>query len=149
VDEGALAAAIAAIKDGKSARQGLRDARAAGLSIRDSTWFRLVGRVRTDLADTPREMTAPLNRRPLSPEIEVFETRGAEGYLHQVTVYVVDRETGDVIPRPYSITDDFLMKRQDVIDTAIDAFQQHADAYGESIIGAAYTGTWVMVPTLN
>lgn len=138
--------AISAAKAGLSARAGLRAARDSGVSIRDSTWFRLFSNAKTAIAGASEEMSRPLDRRPVSSEIFTFDTKVGSGYLQHVNVYVRVRETGDVEVRPYSVTSDDLLRRGDVIDTAISAFSDAADRYGEQVLGAAYTGTYIMIP---
>jgi hypothetical protein len=113
--------------------------------VRRGTWLKLYAEARTSLAGQSAEMSAPLNRRPLDTEVFTFTAPVARGYLQQVDVYVRDRETGDVLVRPYSLRSDELLIRGDAVDTAIDAFSQNADRYGEQVLGAAYTGTYVLV----
>jgi hypothetical protein len=141
-----LWAAISAIKDGLSANAGLNAARAAGLGVRRETWLKLYSEAKSALVGAPKEMSAPLNRRPTSAELFAFEAPNARGYLHQVDVYVRDRETGDVSVRPYSIRTDELLIRDDAIATALDAFGGNADRYNEQVLGAAHVGAYVFVP---
>jgi hypothetical protein len=141
--------AISAIKAGLSANRGLAAAREAGLGVQRASWLKLYAEVKTSLAGQAGEMTAPLNRRPLSSEIFTMSTKAQEGYLQQVEVDVRDRASGEILVRPYSVRGDSLISRGDAVDTAIDSFSTHADAYGEQILGAAYTGTYLLAPGLE
>jgi hypothetical protein len=141
--------AVTAIKSGLSARAGLAAARAAGVQVRDSTWFRLVREARESLGGQMAEASRPLDRRPLSSETFTFSTKTQTGYLQHVQVFARVRETGEIVSRPASVVSDELLRRDDVVETVLANFIDAADRYGEQILGAAYTGTYVMVPGLE
>lgn len=141
-----LWAVTSAIKDGLSGRAGLREFRAAGGKIRDSTWFKLYGEVSRSLAEQPAEVAAPLDRKPLRAEITTWTVQQSNrNYAQFVDVYAHDKETGTIVRHPYQIATDDLMTRADVIATAIDRFSAAAEAYGEQILGAAYVSTYEFV----
>jgi hypothetical protein len=73
-------------------------------------------------------------------------TVSAAGFMQYVDVWVKDRDTGEIRIRPYSIRTDELMTRGDAVATAIDRMETHADGYGERILGALYTATYILVP---
>jgi hypothetical protein len=145
-----LWAAIDAVKRGLSANAGLQEARSLGLGVRRDTWLKMYAQVRSDLSAQGQEVTARLDARPTSAEVSTMFTRQASGFMHHVTVYLRDKETGELILRPYSVPSDTLLTRADAIATAIDRFQTSAsarsDLYPEVVLGATYTSTYIMVP---
>lgn len=142
----AVWAAIQAAKSGLSANAGLKAFQAGGGSIRRATWLRVYAEVKSSLADQVDEISRPLNRKPTGDEINVFSAVKATGYMQHVDIYVREKETGLVYARPYSIRTEDLMTRADVIETALSRFQDHADAYGEVVLGAAYVSTYIFAP---
>lgn len=146
MDDTPLWAAIRAAKAGLSANQGLEAAKAADVSIRRQDWLALYREVRAALKAGAIETMQPLGRRPYATEFKVMSTVEATGFMQYVDVWVKDRETGEIRIRPYSIRTDFVMTRADAVATTLDRMQEHADAYGERILGAVYTGTYILVP---
>lgn len=145
-----LAAAIRTVKDGKSARAGLREFRQAGGSTNDAKWFGLVGEVRRNLSDRLDEVTRPLTRRPSGDEIRTFTTKRHTGYVQQLEIFVRDRATGIVVSKPYSWRTDTLITRGQAIREAIAEFEsgvtESPDLFDEEILGGAYTGTYQLIP---
>jgi hypothetical protein len=143
-------AAVRAVKDGMSGRAGLAAARAAGVRVNDSTWFRMVGEIRRSLSGQIDEITKPLNRRPLQDEIFGFQSKKATGFLQYIDVMVKDRETGLPSVRPYAVRTKRLYSRQRIIKMGLEAFQRSIDLnpgeYDEQVLGAVYTATYQYVP---
>lgn len=140
------------VKRGQSGRAGLLAARAEGVQVRDATWFRLVGEVRRALANQIGEASAPLNRRPIGQEISTLSTKVAKGFVQYVDVYVRDRASGIVARRYFAVRSPTLLTRQAVIGRALTSFTTFTagpDAsYAEQVLGAIYTATYQMQPTL-
>lgn len=148
----AVTVAIATVKQGASARQGLKAARENGIQIRDATWFRLVSEVRVSLNVSIYEASLPLNRRPIANEISVMTTKQAKGWLQYADVFVRDKETGVVSIRPYAVRGTTLQTRGAIIRKAIDAMTTASSPFGsfpdDQVLGAAYTATYQMTPGL-
>jgi hypothetical protein len=148
----AVTAAVKAVKSGMSARAGLVAARAAGVTIRDATWFRVVGEIQRSLTNQIGEASAPLNRRPLGAEISTLTTKQATGYVQYVDMFVRDRASGSVSIRPFAVRSNTLLTRQAVIARAMTAFQTFTTgpepSYPEQVLGAAYVATYQMTPGL-
>jgi hypothetical protein len=146
-----LGPAIAAVKAGLSANQGLRDFRAGGGRVARSTWLQTVAEVRRTLSDNLDEATRPLGRRPNSGEITPITTRKRSGFIQQIDVYVRDRETGVVESRPFSWRTQVLITRRAAIGEALAAFQNGVigspSVYDEQILGATYVGTLQLNPS--
>lgn len=144
-----LWAAIQTVKQGISARAGLAAYRAAGGHTTDARWFQMVSQVRQAVQAGQDEPIKPLNARPRASEIVAMPTQKQSGYLQNVTVYVRDRVTGIVRARPFSVAGDMLVTRADAIDTALANFQHNAEGYEETVLGAVYRGTNLMVPGMS
>lgn len=147
-----VTSAVLAVKAGLSARAGLAAARAAGVSVRDATWFRIVSEVRRSLSNQIDEANRPLNRRPLANEVSTLTTKAAQGFIQYADVFVRDRDTGIVSIRHYAVRSNTLQARGNVTKKAIDRFAQETTPEGnysrETVLGAAYTATYQMVPGL-
>lgn len=149
-DDTPFAAALRTVKEGMSARAGLVAARAAGVRIQDSTWFRMVGEVTRSLSDQITEVTRPLNRRPTPDEIMGFASKRARGYMHYLDIMVKDRATGQVAIRPYAVRTKNLMTRSRAVGIGLRAFQNaiidNPAEYDEQVLGAVHTATYQFVP---
>lgn len=147
-----VTSAVLAVKAGMSARAGLAAARAAGVSVRDATWFRIVGEVRRSLANQIDEANRPLNRRPTMDEVSTLTTKSAEGFVQYADVFVRDRDTGIVSTRHYAVRGASLQSRGSITKKAIERFSVETTPEGnysrETVLGAAYTATYQMVPGL-
>lgn len=137
------------IKEGLSANEGLRQFRAGGGHIGRSTWLALRSEVGAALAARPGEMAAALDSIPSAAETLQFTTASATGYLQQVEVLYRLKGTDEIINRPFSVTGQELLSRQDAIQSALDtmAQAQQSGKYDEQVVlGAVYTGTYSMQP---
>jgi hypothetical protein len=144
--------ATRAVKTGMSARAGLAAARAAGVAIRDATWYRIVGEVRRSLSNQIDEASAPLNQRPTGGAISTLTTKAARGWVQYVDVFVRDERTGVVSVRPWALRGTSLLTRGQVVNRAIASFTTFTTGpdrqYEEKVLGAAYTATYQMAPGL-
>lgn len=138
----------AAIREGLSANQALRDYRSAGGAMGRSTWLKLYAEQRATVNATHGETTKPLNAIPNAEDIIPMTTKRASGYLQTVEVYTRLTGTDVVTTRPYMISGDSLITRGEAITTALTSMQTAVDGgrYEEVILGAVYTGTRSMTP---
>jgi hypothetical protein len=133
--------------DGLSAREGLVQFREAGGHIASSTWFRAVGEVQAMLASREGIYNEPVNLRPVASEIQVWTTQKAKGFIQQVEVLVRERETGQIISVPFSVTGRTLVSRRNAIAQALDVYSDdNAKKYNQQVLGAVYTGTYEARP---
>lgn len=138
--------AAQAAREGLSANEAYRRAHAAGESMARGSFLKLYGQIKADYAQQVTEVTRPLNVRPTNAEIRPYVSARETGYMQYVDVFVKDRATGEVFARPYGIRTDDLLTRGDVVETALANYNRHAEAYGEQILGAAYTSTYLFGP---
>lgn len=139
--------AAQAARQGLSANEAYRRAHAAGESMARGSFLKLYSQIKADYAQQVTEVTRPLSAKPTHAEIRPYVAAAETGYMQYVDVFVKDRATGEVHPRPYGIRTDELLTRGDVIETALARYTQHAEAYGEQVLGAAYTSTYLYGPT--
>jgi hypothetical protein len=149
-DDLPLSAAAATVRNGLSARAGLRAYRTGGGKVTDSTWFKLVGEARRVLADRLDETSRPLGRRPTGDEITTVTTRSKSGFWQEVEVFWRDRATGAVGSSPFVLRSSGLVTRQSVIDFAVgewsagSAGTPNPDDF--EVLGAAYVSTLELQP---
>lgn len=139
--------AVAAARGRMSANEALQQARAGGSGIRRQDFLTLVREIRGELESRTVGYDRRGDRRPYQREIGLFYGGQAGGYLQYVDIWVKDKETGEIYPRPYGLSTPDLMSHDDVIATALDRYSEHADAYGETILGASYMATYLMTGT--
>lgn len=138
--------AAQAAKAGKSANQAYEDLHAAGEGMRRATFLKLYASIQADLAQQAHEITQPLDIKPYASQIRAYDTKVQSGYMQYVDVYVRDQATGEVYSVPYGHRTDDLLTRADVIETALFNYSAHAESYGQQILGATYTSTYLFVP---
>jgi hypothetical protein len=149
--------AFRTVAEGLSARAGLRMAREAGMAVRDATWFRMVGQVRTHYAQSIAEVDRPLNRRPYASEVTPLTSKLAKGYIQYVDLFVRDIDSGVVKVRPQAVRTSRLMSREAVVDVAVQRYRKAVDrsriapaSWGtdprEVVEGGIYTATQQFIP---
>ena len=145
-----LWAAIRTVKNRIGTWKGFEQYKALDPSVTRSQWASTIGEARAALANRVGELSRPLGRIPTQAEVTLYATKRASGYMQQVEVYVLDRDTGLLGSRPYVVKTDTLRSRQFIVNEARSRFQAAIDAnpgeYPEDIVGVAYVGTHLMVP---
>lgn len=136
----------AAVRAGESANQAFRTAVGTTVGIRRADFLSLYRQVRDDIQRQSTGIDRPGDRRPFQREIVAMFTVVETGFMQHLDIWVKDRETGEIYPRPFSIRTDDLLTHDDAIATALEAFEEHADTYGETILGASYRSTYELVP---
>jgi hypothetical protein len=138
-------------RHGVSANQAYNAFHAAGGAMQRSTFLQAYAQSRLVLAAQVIEVTLPLDQIPFRHTALPFEVPNATGFMQYVDVYVLNRDTGQVEARPYGIRTDELLRRSDVIATALDKYrratQTRPEDYPEQVLYALYTATYEFVPT--
>lgn len=132
------AAAFATVRDGLSARAGLARARDAGVKVRDSTWFGLIGVVRRHYGNILAEAGQPLNRRPMAKDITLLPADKARGYIHYVDLIVRNKTGGRPYVRPQAVHSSRLLTKEAAIDIAMNRYRSAVD---RSKVASAQWGT--------
>jgi hypothetical protein len=142
-----FSAAIRTVREGLSARAGLRAYREAGGAIGDAAWFKMVTEARTTVAARIGELSAPLDQRPTRGEATVWSTRNASGWLQQVEVIVRIRATSEIRSIPFSVTGKRPLTRQQAKDKALATYTpEGTDGDSQIILGVEYVGSIIMQP---
>lgn len=136
----------AAIREGWSANKAFAGASRTEIGIRRADFLGLYREMRDDMVAQTHAVDREGGRRPYAREIFVMTTVLETGFMQHLDIWVKDRETGEIRPRPFSIRTDDLMTHDDAIATALEQFGEHADHYGETILGATYRSTYTLVP---
>jgi len=135
-----------ALRSGIGPTEALRQARAGGLRIQDSNWFRAYGQERANIALQIRARDAPLNRRPSADEIGRWDTVRRRGFATRVTALATDRLTGAKSTIHVTVTTPRLVSRGRAISAAMDAWQDPEEKYPKLIQAAFVSGVFEMVP---
>jgi hypothetical protein len=138
----------ASVREGLSAREALREYRAAGGTIRDSVWGKLYAEQRVATGAMLDEMTKPLASVPSASEMIPMTTKRREGYLQTLDIFTRLKGTNVVVTKPFMFTGTELMSRGEALTKALTMMQTAVDQgrYEEVVLGGVYTGTRVMTP---
>lgn len=145
-----LWAAIRTVKSKLGTWAGYENFRALAPEVTRAEWARAIGDAKQALVNRSMELTRPLNRRPIGAEISRYTSVKQTGFLQQIDVYVRDRDTGLIETRPYTIKTRSLRSRQSIVNEGLGKYQNAIDTnpedYPEEVLGAAYVGTYELVP---
>lgn len=142
--------AVRTVRNGWTVQQGVRHFRQAGGHVGTTNWNAMVANARATFAGRANELNAHRGRIPTGNETFALESHKANLYLQQVEVAVRNRVTGgiDYIPFTHQTTE--LRSRKYVSDLAMGTIEAGAEPGGSfagtQILGAAYTGTYDLVP---
>lgn len=127
------------IEDGVSSNEMIRQAQAAGLSIRRTNALDLIRQIK-DITST-KDYVSSLNYNDLpNPNRlakSVFSLSKQYSYTVQVNGY--NNITSELDSQHISVTSDKLISKQDAIDTAMNYIDSQPDVYGLSPTGATVT----------
>lgn len=146
MDENANPFAVGAAKGRTSANKAYDLFHEAGGQMRRADFLALVRGIREELQNQTLGYDRRGDRRPYRREIGFLYAATGGGFIQYVDVWVKNHETGEIYPRPYGLKVDDLLPHDDVIETALDRYSQHAEGYGETILGASYMATYEIVP---
>lgn len=131
-----------AIREGKSATEALRDFRAAGGRIGNSTWYRSWGQVVAALSKAGDVSSTPHNRRPDRSLISEWDVKGKSRYLYQVEAQIRFRGTDIVATKQMSFRSNTLVSMGRAIDEALHYLVDNEDQYDEVVLGGTVTGVY-------
>ena len=143
---GALPGALIAARNGLSANAFDRQLRELGMGARRSEVLQLykyaVGIVRKN----PDQPFRDIRTVPSSADLTPWPTKKATGIRQTVTLVYRDRVTGTINTTFWATTSPEGIRRETAMATAINAYAEHADRYGQDLIGAVHTGAHQYVP---
>lgn len=146
-----LASAVSAgLNEGMSGRAMLAALRESGTAIRDSSFYQLVGEVRSSQALTAAWSSAPLDQIPGSELIQEWHGGATDTYLNRVYMYVRTNDGGEfsVERRGVSVLTKELITPEDALGMAQDLYEENAenDNYAdEQFLGAEFGGVYHQV----
>lgn len=138
-----------ALREGLGPTAALRVARAGGLRIQDSVWFKTYGSERNNIALQTQAHDLPLNRRPVADEIGKWDTVTRSGFAYRIKALLQDRETGALKTAMITYTSPNLISRGRAIQAGIEAFQDPEEKYPSNLVGAFTAGVFEMVPLVD
>ena len=141
-----MAAAQAAIREGVSADLAYDVLSALGSTVSRADFGTLYGQ-----AEVARAMVGPTGEleRDQLPGAEFIQPRRtvtATGYMYQLWVSAIDRETGAVVDIPYGIKLPYLITPGEAIDSAIVSQTLRAGDYNLDVLDAQLTGVYSLEP---
>lgn len=143
-----MAAAQRAVRDNIPLDVAYEVLTSLGMDVPAENFARLYGQAVLAQSMAGVEMEQDLELVPGAEHIQHRSTVTSSGYLQQTLVTAIDQGTGATIEIPYSIRTDTLISRAEAIDAAMVSQTLRAPDYNLKVIGAAYTGTYELVPEM-
>lgn len=129
-----------------SANAFYRELRAEGIAARRSEVLSLYKVARGLTATAGDELFRDPYRIPSGDELQVWPTKTATGIHQNVQLIYRDRITGSLSVTHWGTVSESGITRETAMATAINAYSEHADAYGQDLIGAVHTGARINTP---
>jgi len=145
---GAFPAALIAVKNGWNASQLIRELRSLGEGARESEVRALYKIAQNTLSKNPDE---PFGNPELVPDLSTakpWPTVSATGVKQAVEITYRQRATGTLVTVPYQVTSENGVTRQEAIEAALNAYASKAEEYGQELVGAVHTKTFVLTPSI-
>jgi hypothetical protein len=131
-----------------SANAYYRELQALGLGARRGDVLALFKAAKSITTASPEEPFRPIELAPSPQEITPYPSRKATGIRQNVTIIYRDRTTGGIKQTYWSTVGSSPLTREEAIATAIDAYSEHAERYGQDLIGAVHTSAYQLVPDI-
>jgi hypothetical protein len=143
---GALPAALIAARNGLSANAFYKELQQLGMGARRSEVLQLYKVAANIVARSGDEVFRDITRAPAPHETVDWPTRKATGIRQNVTLVYRDNITGTIKVTRFSTKNESPVTRENAMAQAINAYADHAERYGQTLIGAVHTGTFNFVP---
>jgi len=143
---GALPSALLAARANVTANQFYRDLQAASMGARRSEVLSLYKIAKGIIAKSPDEPFRDIRTSPTSSDLTPWPTKNATGIRQTVTLVYRDKITAHQLVTYWSVTSETGVQRETAMATAINAYAEHAERYGQDLIGAVHTGAHQYVP---
>lgn len=145
---GLLPSALVAARGGMTNRAYYQSLRQLGIAPRQSEVGRLMRVARDIVTRSPEEPFRPLNRVPSGNDLGVWPSKNATGVAQTVSLAYRDKTTGQVHQTWWRTVTPQGITREQAIATAIAAYDEHSERYGQELIGAVHTSAYTLVPGL-
>lgn len=143
---GAFPAALIAAQNGMGANAFYRELQSLGMGARRSEVLSLYKVAAGIVARSGEEAFKDITKAPSGNDIQPWPTRKATGIRQTVTLVYRDNVTGTIKTTFYSTKSENAITRESAMSQAIDAYADHAERYGQTLIGAVHTGSFNFVP---
>ena len=131
-----------AIREGKSATEALRDFRAAGGRIGNSTWYRSWGQVVSALAKSADIASTPHNRRPDRSLISEWDVKGKSRYLYDFEHQIRFKGTDIIGIKRMSVRTNTLISVGRALQMSLDTLVENEDQYDEVVLGGTLVNVY-------
>lgn len=145
---GLFPAALNAAREGISANAFLNRLSDLGVSPRRSEGLQLFKVAKNIVVNHPDEPFRPQGSVPTASETQLWPTRREAGVSQTVSLTYRETTTGQIKQTWWSIKTPNGIAREDAVAMAIDAYSEHAESYGQDLIGAVHTSTYRYTPGL-
>lgn len=143
---GLFPSSLIAAQGGMTANAYYRELRSLGIAARRSEVLGLFKIARGIVATSPEEAFRDVGQVPQGSELREFPSKRATGVRQNVTLVYRDRTTGGFKVTFHSTTSENGVTRETAMATAINSYSEHAESYGQDLIGAVHTGAYRYVP---
>ena len=146
---GVFPMALIAARGGMSASALARQLRSLGMGARDSEVRALYKIAQQTLESSPDEPFADPHSIPDLATAKPWATVTANGVKQAVEVTYRVKATGTFVTVPYMAHSPNGITRAEAMNAAIAAYEQHAQQYGQELVGAVHTKTLVLTPVVG
>lgn len=143
---GLFPSSLVAARSGMSANAYYKELRNLGIAARRSEVLNLYKISRGIVARTPDEPFRDISQVPSGAELPPWPSKKATGVAQNVTLVYRDKTTGQIKQTYWRTVTDNGITREEALATAIDAYSDHAEQYGQELIGAVHTSAYRLTP---
>lgn len=145
---GLLPSALLAARGGLSANAFYRELQQLSMGARRSDVLEIMKVAKGIVSRTPEEPFRDVTQVPSGSEVGSWPSKNATGMVQTVTLLYRDQVTGHIQQTWWRTVSDHGITRERALAMATDAYSEHAEAYGQDIIGAIHTSAYNLVPGL-
>lgn len=145
---GLFPAALIAAKEGMSGAAFIRTVRALGMGARESEMRALLKVAYNTLKTNPDSAFENPDEVPDISAAQPWPTVAASGMSQRIELTYRVKATGTLITVPYAVSSENGVTRAEAIAKAIEAYKGKAEQYGQELVGAVHTKTFVLTPSL-
>lgn len=144
---GLLPSALIAARGGLSANAYYRELRDLGIAARRSEVLDLYKSARSIVAGSQDEPFRDIYSIPAGTEVTAWPSKKSTGLSQTVTLLYRDKTTGKINQTWWRTVTPNGITREEALATAIDAYSEHAESYGQELIGAVHTSSYRLTPS--
>lgn len=138
--------ALAAAKEGYSATEFYNMLKEAGEAPRSSDAYKLFGIAKSAVEKMKDEPFANQKAVPSSSELSDWPVKVGTGISQRILITYKDRATGTYVSTWYTVKSETGVTREAATATAIRAYEDKAENYGQDLIAAVHMAAYLLVP---